>query len=407
MAQAALPFEVQPTATHALPPSPIQAVARSSAADPLAFAIGWDHARHLLTPPLAHLHVASPVHQGWRAGRAAFARRTLPATPQVRQWLQLRLDAWVSGRVFEEVQVTPHHLVQIATGHCPVTREALTSGTESDSDLAVTPINPRAAFAAGNVAMLSRVAESAKAKLGWCEAMDRARALDEARSSDERGSGPPEVGGLNAEQWTRLGVLMSFVTPLPHATAAAIPLRVLPPNRLRVLNAVQALQVMLTGQFTRAGYARRLVALAVLMPSSEARQAFQVFMHTLLARRLEVGHALNDAAMRRAMEDTWADPLVNRRWQRLASRLTEAQCEQLLHRASQRGLAGGNTQWMSAEQATEGWALETGGRYADAPPADAGHSAGDVLVPMPGKLRSLGSQKLANCDELTAAGAFQ
>jgi hypothetical protein len=373
----------------------------------VAFAIGWDHARHLLTPPVAHLHAASPVHQGWRAGRAAFARRTWPATPQVRQWLGLRLDAWVSGRVFEDVQVTPHHLVQIAAGSCPVTRAALTSGTRQDTDMTVTPINPRAACAAGNLAMLSRAAESAKAGLGWSDAMDRVRAIDEARASGQAGAGPVEVDGLNADQWSRLGVLMSFVTPLPHATAATIPLRVLPPNRLRALNAVQALQVMLTCQFIRAGYARRLVALAVLMPNSETRQAFQVFMHTLLARRLDVGHALDDAAMRRAMEDTWAHPLVNRRWQRLASRLTEAQCEQLLHRAAQRGLAGGNTQWMSAEQATEGWALESGGYCADALPADAGHSAGDVLVPMPGKLRSLDSQKLANCSELTATGAFQ
>jgi hypothetical protein len=407
MAQAALPFDAQPSTSHALPPSSATGVATQSAADPVAFAIGWDHARHLLTPPVAHLHMDSPVHQGWLAGRAVFARRTLSATPQVRHWLQLRLDAWLAGRVFEDVQVTPHHLAQLAASHCPVMRCGLTSGTQSDTDGAVTPINPNAACAAGNLAMLSRAAESAKARLDWSEAMDRARALDEARASSPSGSAPLELAGLNAGQWNRLGVLMSFVTPLPHATAATIPLRVLPPNRLRVLNAVQALQVMLTCQFTRAGYARRLVALAVLMPSSETRQAFQVFMHTLLARRLEVGHALDEAAMRLAMEDTWADPLVNRRWQRLALRLTEAQCEQLLLRAAQRGLAGGNTQWMSAEQATEGWALDTSGYSADALPTDAGHSAGDVLVPMPGRLRSLGSQKLANCDELTTTAAFQ
>jgi hypothetical protein len=64
---------------------------------------------------------------------------------------------------------------------------------------------------------------------------------------------------------------------------------VLPPTRLRVLNPVQSLQVMLSLQFTRAGHARRCAALAGLMPTAEARYAFNSFMHTLLARRLAAG----------------------------------------------------------------------------------------------------------------------
>ena len=62
------------------------------------------------------------------------------------------------------------------------------------------------------------------------------------------------------------------------------------------------------------------------------------------------------------MEDSWADVLVNRRWQRLALRLSEAQCEQLLQRATRRGLAPEGSRWLSADAATEGWALASGGR---------------------------------------------
>ena len=50
---------------------------------------------------------------------------------------------------------------------------------------------------------------------------------------------------------------MSYATPLPHAVAAALPMLVLPPPRLRLLNAVQCLQALLTLQFTREGYTQR------------------------------------------------------------------------------------------------------------------------------------------------------
>ena len=56
--------------------------------------------------------------------------------------------------------------------------------------------------------------------------------------------------------------------------------------------------------------------------------------------------------LRQAMEDTWGDVLVQRRWQRLASRLGAADCELLLQRASKRGLVVGGGRWMSADAAS-------------------------------------------------------
>jgi hypothetical protein len=201
---------------------------------------------------------------------------------------------------------------------------------------------------------LCDAARAAAEGLDWHQALGQA---DEAEAAGET-----VRHGLSPVQWRRLAGLKSLATPLPHAQAAALPLLVLPPNRVRVLNPVQALQVMLTLQFCQAGYARRLVALAALMPSSELRQAFQVFMHTLLARRLSAGPAQDGAAMRAAMEQAWADTLVQRRWLRLASRLSAADCEQLLQRAARRGLMGPSQRWQTLETAVEGWALDSAGK---------------------------------------------
>ena len=378
-------FEFIPLAAASLPSvpgaeaGPLAPATGSSpdSMDRLGFEIGWDHAHHRVTPPLGHLHQPNPVHQGWLAGRSAFGARSLAATAAVRQWLALRLQAWQEGTVFESVQVNPHFLARIDALDCPVSRQTLTLCAQLPSDASVTRLNPSAAYAAGNLAVLSlRVAQASS-------------------------PGAAGAGGLSLDEQARLDVLRSFATPLPHAQAALLPLRVLPPNRVRVINPVQALQVMLTLQFLQAGYARRLLGLAVLMPSSELRQAFQIFMHTLLARRLAAGQGASATDMRRALEDSWADALVNRRWQRLATRLSAADCELLLQRASQRGLVVGGSRWVSSASATEGWALEGCAlpqRAAAAPPwpldqAGVGAVAG---LSRPGMARSLGSQKLAS-----------
>jgi hypothetical protein len=127
------------------------------------------------------------------------------------------------------------------------------------------------------------------------------------------------------------------------------------------LNPVQALQVMLSLQFIRGGHARRCAALASLMPSSDAKQAFQSFMLTLLARRVAAGKHASDADERRVIEDMWLDPLVQRRWQRLALRLSEADCRRIGRLATERGLASSGIRWLGMETATEGWALASAG----------------------------------------------
>ena len=324
----------------------------------VGFELGWDYAHYGVVPPATHLDPLSPVRHGWDAGRQTFGQRTLASNRFVRKWLQLRLNAWLRGRAFEGTQVNPALLRQIDVPVCPITREVLTHGTGELSDASVDRVFNAAAYAGGNLAVMSTRANRAKSDYGSDDAMRFARQIELG--------GLGQIDGLSAEQWARIAVLTSFVTPLPHARAATLPLLVLPPNRLRVLNPVQSLQVMLSLQFVRGGHARRCAALASLMPSADAKQAFNSFMLTLLARRVAAGKLAGDAAERRAIEDMWLDPLVQRRWQRLALRLSEADCRWIARTAVERGLASSGIRWLERESATEGWALASAGYATDA-----------------------------------------
>ena len=444
MAQATLEFSpttavdlaAAPAAACRAQPAPMAGAGAAGAVDPSGYAIGWDHAHHRVTPPLCHLDDHSPVRQGWAAGRARFGARTLRPTAAARQWLALRLQAWQHGQTFEDVQVNPAFLARIDTERCPVRRVPLLLRSGTADDATVVRLNAQAAYAAGNLAVVSAPVAAALSSNDWAQA----QAIADRLAETGRGAGGPstvsavgvlstgaaagvgtgetmQVAGLDAAAWQRVAVLASFTTPLPHAQAALLALRVLPPNRVRVINPVQALQVVLTQQFSAAGYARRLLGLAALMPTNETRQAFQIFMHTVLARRLGVGPTPKPQALRQALEDTWADPLVNRRWQRLALRLDAAGCEQLLQRAARRHLVVGGSRWVSAESATEGWALgPAAARLPGNPwPAAATTTAtatsasidsdADVQAPAigtalaaarPGNTRNRGSQKLAS-----------
>ena len=326
--------------------------------DANGFEIGWDFAHYRLTPPTAQLAEGQPVRQGWLAGAAVFGTRTLKPTPQVRAWLQLRLGAWQRGCAFESVQVTPHFLAQIDAPVCPVTRLTLGSARGTGNDAVVERVGSGAGYAAGNLATMSVRTVQAKAALTWQEALTVVRRLE--------ASGLDTLDGLAPAQWTRLAVLMSFVTPLPHAAAAVLPLRVLPPNRLRLLNAVQALQAVVTLAFTQAQAVPRLRELMKHLPA-HAKHDFQVFVLTLQARRLGAGSQATGTELRHALEDAWADAALNRRWQRFALQLDEPLCEHLVRLAARLGLGGKVWQWLPRATATEGWALPQAGRVGPQP----------------------------------------
>jgi hypothetical protein len=320
------------------------------AADAVAFELGWDFAHYRLTPPPEALTDGHPVRQGWQAGAATFGTRTLKPTHPVRKWLQLRLNAWRRGKPFEGTQVTPNFLAQIDVSTCPITRVALTHASGAGSDASVDRVCNQAGYAAGNLAVMSARANQAKADLSCRDALTAVKQLE--------ASGLDTLDGLNALQWSRLAVLMSYVTPLAHDEAACLPLLVLPPNRLRLLNPVQALQAVVTLAFAHSEAVPRLRELMPHVPAA-ARHDFQVFVLTLQARRLAIGMGTQGAALRQALEDLWTDAAVNRRWQRFALQITEADCERLLRLAAKRGIGGRGWQWLPQAAAVDGWAMST------------------------------------------------
>jgi hypothetical protein len=237
---------------------------------------------------------------------------------------------------------------------------------------------------AGNLAVVSRQVAQARAALS---PQDMAHIVQRLAAGEVA-----SVAGMELPAWRRLQALTSLVTPLTHDQAAAQPLHVLPPPRVRLLNPVQGLQAVLTMVFTGPGYARQLTDLGTFMPHAQARRAYFLFMNAMLARRLSARGAVAPALVRHALEQAWSHPLVQQRWQALAQMMTPAQAERVLRLVAQRGAVslggagaarpagavgaagdvgdvdaiGGTVgtkgfawRWMDASAATEGWALET------------------------------------------------
>ena len=344
------------------------------------FEIGWDFGHYGIVPPSEHLHPLSSVRQGWEASRLNFGQRTLLVNRFSRSWLQLRLGAWRSGRVFERSEVSPTYLRQIDVACCPITREILTHGSGIWSDASVDRVCDDGAYAAGNLAVMSQRANQAKADKTVDQLLALARQVAAApQQSNEFRS------NLTAEQWARLAVLASFATPMTHAKAACIPLLVLPPNRLRVLNPVQSLQLILSRQFTQAGHGRRCSSIAGQMPSKETRRAFDNFMSLLLERRTAAKRPAGLLELRHSIEDLWSDPMINSRWQRLALGLTSEACERIVCAAVEGGLAGPSMRWISPAVATENWSLASRGFVSGATNTERSSNAGGNILLMPAR----------------------
>lgn len=336
MTQALLDLDTQPT----------------DLSDPTGFDIGWDHARHALVPPAELMLDGTPVSQGWRAARAVFGHRTVTATRAVRTWLALRLEAWRSGAAFEPQQVTPHFLAQLETPHCPVTRVPL--GGAADHAPVITRLRGDAGFAAGNLVVLSRAAVRAKANLTAAQTIERADRMARERVA--------ELDGLDAAAWARLATLMSLAVELPQAQAVRLPMRALPPNRVRVLNAAQGLQALLTLRLQAAGWSRRARAMADRLPRPELRHDFNLFVGALAARLMTIALDASPRELRWAQEDAWCDGRVQRRWALFAGQLSAAESERLLQDLAGSELGGITVLVHAPDGATDGWSLPSQGR---------------------------------------------
>jgi len=318
----------------------------------IGFELGWDYAHYRLVPPAPYAQEPSALRNGLLAGQAAFGARTLPPTRPVRKWLQLRLHAWLRGRSVELMQVTPHYLQQLDVSHCPITRVSLSSATLDSSDASVDRVRNDAGYAAGNLAVMSTKANHAKAGYGFHDALRFVKQIEAGKLGG--------IDGLSAAQWSRVAVLCSFVEPMPHDDACLIPLLVLPPNRLRLFNPVQALQAFISQQLLAPGWSHRAARFETLLPGKPVRRAFLTFFHALLPRVLEASRN-GGLQTRWAIEDAWRNPLVLKRWTAFARLLTAAQCEELVARATARKLGSLRIQQLPDDTATEGWNLDSRG----------------------------------------------
>jgi hypothetical protein len=323
-----------------------------TAHDHIGFELGWDYAHYRMEPPAPYAQEPSALRNGLLAGQAAFGMRTLQASRWVRKWLQLRLHAWLRGRSVELVQVTPHYLEQLEVSHCPITRVALSAATQDSTDASIDRVRNDAGYAAGNLVVMSTKANHAKAGYGFRDALQFVRQIEAGKLGG--------IDGLTAAQWSRVAVLCSFVEPLPHEVASTLPMLVLPPNRLRLFNPVQALQAFISQQLLSPGWSQRLSRFEDLLPGKPARRAFLTFFHALLPRVLEASRR-DSKHTRWAIEDAWRNALVLKRWIAFATLLSPAQCEALVAKATAKKLGTLRTEQVSDEQATEGWNLDSRG----------------------------------------------
>jgi len=305
---------------------PVEAAAPcGDAADP-GEAIGFEHARYGLVPPAPCLWPGHPIREGWERGRRLLGRRTRPATLAVRRWLSLRLAAWCQGEAFDDHQITPQLLrsLEVATA-CPVTGRAL------GDDAQVVPACAARGWIAGNLVLLSP-----EIATRW-----RGLELGAARSALARAELDPEgcADGLPLRHWRRIVALMSLATPLPASQAARVPMRVLPPSRLRLVNPIHELQAMLTLQLATPGWGQRARAIAGSMPEA-LRGDFNLFFNSLLAQALRQGPGEARAEIRDALTTAWGDAVVMRRWLRFADRVDAALASRLVERLAKEPLPG-------------------------------------------------------------------
>ena len=319
----------------------------------IGFELGWDYAHYRLSPLSAHLAEPSVLRDGLAAGQAVFGLRTLAASRWVRKWLQLRLNAWLRGRSVELLQVTPHYLQQIDTSHCPITRQAHSSATLEPGDASIDRVRNDAGYAAGNLATMSARANRAKGAHGRSQALQFASRIEDQRLG--------AVDGLSAAQWERVAALCSFVEPLPHHVACTLPLVLLPPNRLRLFNPVQALQAFVSRQLLTPGWSARIGRFEALLAGKPLRRAFQSFFYAFLPRVLEAGRTADPLQARWAVEDAWGNPLVLRRWSEFAVQLDADRCQRLLLRAHAKRLGSQRIDTFDEVQSTDGWNLASRG----------------------------------------------
>lgn len=158
------------------------------------FILGEDYAFYGLLLPV-FLWDVEEVVKGYDFTKNSKRARVKAPDKYIRKWLQLRANAMVRSRSFDEA-ITPDFIRGIEVKECPVSRVALTYGTGEGTDWSVDRVSNDAGYAVGNVAILSTRVNSAKGN----------KSLEEVEA---RASGDIVDDSLTTTEWQRLAVLMA------------------------------------------------------------------------------------------------------------------------------------------------------------------------------------------------------
>lgn len=168
----------------------------SAASQRTAFDIGHDFAFYRLSAPSTS---CQDVLKGF-ANKKRQGGSTRRSTHSIRKWLNLRLHAY-ERKIHIDESITPDLLESMfieTGGICPVTNEAMTAGTKTESDWSVDRLMNDFGYLADNIAIMSTRANTAKG----CLSLEEIKTIRDRQTAHR---------GLTYKQWSNLYSLVSKV----------------------------------------------------------------------------------------------------------------------------------------------------------------------------------------------------
>lgn len=320
----------------------------------IGFDIGWDHGAHGVPVfQKARLDADSlrQVMMGAREGAKHPSRK--PLDRFIVKWLHLRFSAWSRGRVFDE-GVTPDYLERIDPPNCPIIRAPLVHPMEDS----LTPVTAEelddfsarkwsvdralndGGYARGNLVIMSRLANNAKGSLSPEDILDLVR-----RGGSHR--------GLNAAQWARMAAMTQIVSNAEDV----LPLILMPPPRLLIVNRHIPLQVMLSYAASGFGFQKASKVVRGLLPGKKLKREMDEFMGIIAGRMMSVQVRIATHDLNRHIEDIWVDGVLLDRFKKLIDGMgpaLEMRCTALLRQS------GGMIN-LAANDITDHWGMDSQG----------------------------------------------
>jgi hypothetical protein len=156
----------------------------------LSFDLGWDYRIYRLKLPP---DLVGAMQEGWDTAKD---RTTKTPDRYILKFLYIRFSALKRNRVVSSL-ITPDLIrVMDETGICPITRQRLTYGTQTDSDWSLDRINNNGGYAPGNLVVMSARANMAKSTMAVTDILD----LVERMVKDKM----QVFKGLSLYEWKRL-----------------------------------------------------------------------------------------------------------------------------------------------------------------------------------------------------------